>query len=300
MFFLCVLEKNRIFAFQNLRKMTKKIPNNLVKLANGALLILFTAIFAFAFILLFKPFESPTFLAISRDRFAAYAAIICSIGLVVLAISRFLMWLYCKRNNLLTYTSYMFWILCEITAISMFCNLFAYLVGTRTQGYFEILGDTFIYSALILLFPYIITTLYFELKDREKAIERIKSRSGIVAEKDEHRQLLFTDEKGNLKLSIKIDSLFYIEAADNYVNICYENKEKITKFCIRNTLKNIETMDLDSDLVRCHRSYIINFKKVKVLKKEKDSLFVELDSKDVPDLPVSKTYADKVLEKFTN
>ena len=279
--------------------MAKKIPNSLVRISNGALLIVFTAIFAFAFILIFKPFESPKFLAISRDRFAAYAAIICSIGLVVLAVSRFLMWLYCRRE-LLSYTSYVGWILGEIVAISIFCNLFAYLVGTREHGYFEILGDTFIYCASILAIPYIITTFYFELKDRDSYIERIKRRTGITAEKDEHRQLLFTDEKGNLKLSIKIDNLFYIEAADNYINICYENKEKITKFCIRNTLKNIETMDLDPDLVRCHRSYIINFKKVKVLKKEKDGLFVELDNKDIPDLPISKTYTDKVLEKFNS
>ncbi|MBR5027635.1 MAG: LytTR family transcriptional regulator, partial [Bacteroidales bacterium] len=86
--------------------------------------------------------------------------------------------------------------------------------------------------------------------------------------------------------------------ADNYVNICYKNKERTTKFCLRNTLKNIETMDFSEDLVRCHRSYIINFKKVKILKKEKTGLFVELDDKDIPDIPVSKTYAQQLLDKF--
>ncbi len=82
------------------------------------------------------------------------------------------------------------------------------------------------------------------------------------------------------------------------MNICYKNKERITKFLLRNTLKNIDNLNLSDDLIRCHRSYIVNFQKVTVLKKEKTGLFVEIDDKDISDIPVSKTYTQQVLDKF--
>ena len=283
--------------------MRKKIPYNLIKISNSLKFILFVIIFAFTFILIFAPSGSPKFSAVEGGQFATHAALVCSIGLIVLIVSRLILFFYCKANNMVSYGTYILWVVAEIAAISLFCNLYAWLVGHYYYGlqigYFQIAGDTFLYCTSILMIPYIITTLYFELADRNMYIERFRKKMGIVAEKDDTRhQILFSDEKGNLRLSVNIDNLYYIEAADNYVNICYKNKERTTKFCLRNTLKNIENMDFAPDLVRCHRSYIINFKKVKVLKKEKTGLFVELDDKDIPDLPVSKTYAQLVLDKF--
>ncbi len=193
----------------------------------------------------------------------------------------------------------------------MFCNLFAWLIGTRENGYFEILHDTVFYTSAILFLPYTMTLLYFELKEKSIDIEKLKTTKNkpyetaeVTSLKDftEDKNLLIhlTDEKGCLKLSISIDKLFYLEAADNYINVCYINKERMSKFCLRNSLKNIEAMNLDSNLIRCHRSYIINFKKVKVLRKEKEGLFVELDSKEVPDIPISKTYTSKIMDMFSN
>ena len=284
--------------------MHKKIPYNLTKIANSFKFIAFVVLFAFTFILIFAPYGTSKFEAVnSKEAFAAHAALVSAIGLVVLIISRLLLFYVCKKNDMVSYLSYIGWVVGEIIAISLFCNLYAWLVGKVLYGlpigYFQIIGDTFLYCTSILLIPYIITTLFFELADRNMYIERFRKRVGVTAEKDEKtQQLLFADEKGNLKLSVNIDNMFYIEAADNYVNICYKNKERTTKFCLRNTLKNIETMDFSEDLVRCHRSYIINFKKVKILKKEKTGLFVELDDKDIPDIPVSKTYAQQLLDKF--
>ena len=109
----------------------------------------------------------------------------------------------------------------------------------------------------------------------------------------------FNDEKGNLKLSIKQDNLLFIESADNYVEIFYLNKGKLSRFVIRTTLKTIEDSYSNNSLVRCHRSYIVNFNKVKVLRKDKDGIFLELETADVPDIPVSKTYTEKVTQLFS-
>ncbi len=52
-------------------------------------------------------------------------------------------------------------------------------------------------------------------------------------------------------------------------------------------------------LVRCHRSYIVNIDKVKILKKIKGGLVLELDAESTPDIPVSKTYYEEFMNKFS-
>jgi DNA-binding LytR/AlgR family response regulator len=44
---------------------------------------------------------------------------------------------------------------------------------------------------------------------------------------------------------------------------------------------------------------MINFKKVKVLRKETDGLQIELDANNIADIPVSKTYVDEMLKLFS-
>lgn len=283
------------------------IPHSLIEKHNIVKLVVFVVFFAFLFIIIFKPFNSDKFLSISTDRFALYASIICLIGLLVLVVSRLLMYFrYTKRCKELMYSSYVVWVLIEVLAISLFCNLFAWLIGPRENGYFDILPDTISYTSSILFLPYIITLLYFELQEKNIDIEKLKLgttsdeiEKEAVSGNGKSSLINLHDDKGNLKLSVSIDNLFFLEAADNYVNVYYLNKEKVSKFCLRNSLKNIESLNLNPSLIRCHRSYIVNFNKVKVIRREKEGLFVDLDSKDVPDIPVSKTYSQKVIQIFS-
>jgi DNA-binding LytR/AlgR family response regulator len=60
-----------------------------------------------------------------------------------------------------------------------------------------------------------------------------------------------------------------------------------------------ENLTKESPLVRCHRSYIINLDKVKVLRKTKDGIFLEFETENTPDIPVSKTYYERVMNKFS-
>ena len=112
---------------------------------------------------------------------------------------------------------------------------------------------------------------------------------------EKHNLIHFHDEKGTLRLSIKFGKLYYIEAADNYVNIYYENKGKSLVFTPKQ-FKNIEEQ-YDYPLTRCHRSYIINVDKVKILK-EKDGIYLDFDFGDTPIIPVSKTYSENITEIF--
>lgn len=105
----------------------------------------------------------------------------------------------------------------------------------------------------------------------------------------------FYDERGELKLSVKPDRLYYLEAADNYVKIHYSNGGRIEKLMIRNTLKNIEWRFRDMGLVRCHRSYIVNLNKVQVLRRQEGEVLLDFGEEKIPPIPVSKGYGEKML-----
>ena len=62
--------------------------------------------------------------------------------------------------------------------------------------------------------------------------------------------------------------------------------------------KTIEESFRDSDLVRCHRKYIVNMSKVRVLSREKGGYFLELDSDLIDPIPISKTYEEAALARF--
>jgi DNA-binding LytR/AlgR family response regulator len=146
--------------------------------------------------------------------------------------------------------------------------------------------------------------LYFSLKENEKLLNIIKKdkkededETPINNTKD---LINLKDENGNLRLSIKLEHLYYMESANNYIYVYYENsKKELSKSTLRSSLKIIEESFPDIGLIRCHRSYIINFKKVKVLRKDKEGLKIELDYDGIADIPVSKTYVDEIIKLFS-
>jgi len=172
-------------------------------------------------------------------------------------------------------------------------------------NFLDIEPHTLFYIALILFLLFLISWLYLSLQDKKSRLARLLQMSKYIEEEnyfaiqpDKLNLIHFNDEKGTLRLSIKFHNLFYIESSDNYVNIYYENKGKIARFLLRRSLKSIEEHYADYPLVRCHRFYIVNINKVKVLRKDKEGLFLDLDYLNLPDLPISKTYYDQVIKLF--
>ena len=67
------------------------------------------------------------------------------------------------------------------------------------------------------------------------------------------------------------------------------------KLMLRNTLKRTAELLADTHIMRCHRGFMVNMEQVKVLRREKDSFFLELGIEGIKDIPVSKTYSDAVM-----
>lgn len=290
---------------------------------NIAAFLVFVYAFAIGFIFLVNPFNVKSWVDWEdTDDYVITVLSVVGIGFFVLLASRSLM--YILRNKVvLNFKGFLIWVAGELAVLSAFYTLFAHEYDPNYigQGYFDIFPRIFMYISLLLLVPYIISWMYVALKVKRdieddavvqtKASEMDDTKSDMAKSISETELLLkeqpetkhnivnFSDEKGQLKLSVDIDNLLYIESADNYVNIYYSNKGKFSRFMLRSTLKSIEDTFSDCDLVRCHRSYVVNFNKVKVLRKEKMGLFLDLDFDKAPEIPVSKTYAESVINLFS-
>ena len=99
-----------------------------------------------------------------------------------------------------------------------------------------------------------------------------------------------------MQLSVTKENLLYIESADNYIYIWYLKGSMPKKQMLRNTLKRTSELLNDTNVMRCHRGYMVNMEQVKVLRREKEGFYLELGVEGVKDIPVSKTYGEAVLK----
>lgn len=281
--------------------MDRKIPAYLYEKKNSIKTILFTALFALLFINLFQPFGSRNwYIDVSDIRYFVFSSLIILTGMMVVVISRVILTAYSKKRDIL-YWQYVLWILCEIVAMAIFYTIFAKFFPKDgvERGISEIFQQSLINTALVLLLPYAITWLYFSWKEKSTLLEQIEQeKAPDIRAKS---LIAFPDEKGDLKISVMLENLLYIESADNYANIYYLNKSGVSQFLLRNSLKWMEEhLTKETPLVRCHRSYIVNMDKVKILKKIKGGIVLELDEERTPDIPVSKTYYESFMHKFSH
>ncbi len=274
----------------------KRIPAYLNEKGNIIRLIIFTSLFALVFINIYAPFGADQWFDLNRLELLTYSSLIILAGVLVVVLSRIIMYYY-GRKHIINYYLYFAWIFAEILAMALFYALFQKLVLKDVRIFIEIVKQSAQYTALVLLLPYSIMWLYFSWREKKEQIERM---AGITALSGNIRDMIpFYDDKSVLKFSVKKENLLYLESSENYVNICYLSKGKISKYLLRDTLKKMEENFSGTEIIRCHRSYMVNFEKVKVIRKDKDGLKLELDSPSVIDIPVSKTYVDNVMQTFS-
>ncbi|NLB27214.1 MAG: LytTR family transcriptional regulator [Bacteroidales bacterium] len=278
--------------------MNQKIPEYLNEKGNLIRLILYTALFALVFINIYQPFGSRNWFPVSEIIFFVFSSLVILTGVLVVVISRIIMYHYTRKHLLLLW-QYIIWVVAEIVAMALFYSLFGSIILEDVRPLREIMRQSVINTSLVLLLPYATIWLYLSWKDKNKKLENL-IQDDFKPEKYSDQMFNFYDEKKELKLSVKSEQVLWIDSADNYVKIHFYNKGKVSSFLIRNTLLSIENDFANTSLISCNRSTIVNFDKVKVLRKEQDGIFLSLDLDFVQDIPVTKKYSEKVLSKFSN
>ncbi len=281
-------------------RLDRKLPPFIYSKSNLTWLVLFTAVFALLFINIYTPFESPSWYPISRIQYFLFSSLIILTGVLVVVISRIVMFYYTKKRTI-SYWDYIIWVAAEIFFMSLFYTLYSYIMDD-TRNFWEIYRSSVRNTSLILLLPYSISLLFFSMQEKSRQLKVMEEnkQSGDITLSQKGNVLSFTDDKGELKLSIKKESLLFLESADNYVTIWYLSKSGVSKYLLRNTLKEMEDRFANTNIIRCHRSFMVNLDKVKVAKRTKDGIMLDLDVEHIPDIPVSKSYGDRIAQWFAS
>jgi hypothetical protein len=105
--------------------------------------------------------------------------------------------------------------------------------------------------------------------------------------------LLFQSDNGKDRLKIKLKDFLYASSSENYVSITYISGHQNRQHLIRKTLKNLEgELKTHPEIVRIHRSYLVNRAHVQNIKQTKGKVFIEIGTAS---LPVSKNYQNDFL-----
>lgn len=274
----------------------KPIPKYHVVKKNIVRLIIFTALFALVFINIYSPFGADSWFDLTKVEFLSYSSIVILTGVMVVVISRVIMYFVCKKK-MISVLQYLAWITAEAVLMASFYSLFQKYVLKDSRDIFDLIKLFSLNTALVLLLPYMISWLYLAWRDKKEVIDRLEELTSLSGSTRE--MIPFFDDKSVLKFSVKKESLLYLEATENYISISYLNNGKISKYLLRETMKRMEEKFAGTEIIRCHRSYMVNFDKVKIIRKDRDGLKLDLDDPAVTGIPVSKTYVDKVMETFS-
>ena len=285
-----------------------RIPGYLLGKYQLIATVTFSALFSLVFLLVSVPFSHNAWFEIDSSEAFGFTVLFFLIALsVVIASKRILYATYKKRQDM-TYLQYILWNLMEIFIICLLYTIFT--VKGDEMGIIDIGGQTadhvffnsLVYCVMSIAVPYVCCGMYFAIIDKDNTI-RVMNYSTVVSDevlqpKDEKKITLF-DNSGVLKLSVSSANLYYIESDDNYIKVWYEDSSGVLKqYMLRCRLKTVEDSFSDSSLIRCHRKYIVNMDKVKVLFKEKDGYVLELDNDAIPHIQITKTYEESVLARF--
>jgi len=272
------------------------IPAYLLSKQNIIRLILLTAAFALVFINVYAPFGVDVWFNVSRWTLLLYSSIIILTGVLVVVISRIIMYHSSKRHNIRLW-QYLVWVLAEVFFMGLFYTLYQKLILSDLRFFPDLLVISIQNTALVLLLPYSVLWLYFSWAENKQKLLRL---SDTAPGEPPRSMLHFTDERGVLRFSVKPENVLYLEAADNYVYVHYTDNNRMQRLLLRNNLKRLTDDLSDSTLVRCHRSFMVNSEKVKLIKREKEGLSIEMDAPQALNLPVSTTFIDAFMRKFAH
>lgn len=283
--------------------MNKKLPEYLLGKYQLIGTVTFSVLFAIVFLNIYIPFSDTAWFGLGQSDMFMGTLVFIFVSILTLIASRTLMY-RSKRLFELTYLEYTLWCIGEIILIGAFyTSLTVEITGGLDEREIEIFGRSLLYGTIALGVPYLISGMYFSINDKNKTI-RLMSYENVVTDEaplpeNSLKKITLFDNSGSLKMSLNLDSLYYIESDDNYIKVWYtDNKGELKQYMLRCRLKTVEE-SFKGCLVRCNRKYIVNIEKVKVLRKESDAYVLELDNKAIPTLPVTKTYTDIVLAHFT-
>ena len=292
-----------------MRALKDQLPRFLLGKHQLIMTVMFTAFFSLLFLLVSIPVSHSAWFELGRGEAFAFTVFFYLIALAIMVLSKMLLYVQRNSENFPLYRYYL-WNTAEILIIAFLYFFFTVegdkfgIISLKNTDLWRLCLSSVLYTAISLGVPYALMAQYFMIEEKDNTI-RLMNYGNVVSDTpltpSEERRITLFDNSGALKFSINPDNLYFIESDDNYIQVWYTDVSgELKKYMLRCRLKTVEDSFADSDLVRCHRKYIINLRKVRVLSSGKEGYAVELDSDATPRIPVSKTYEQAVLARFNS
>ncbi len=165
-----------------------------------------------------------------------------------------------------------------------FGNVFAWLGITAAVG--------IIPSTVITLLSYNRLLRKYAATDLHVGREKTESTPDLP-----NWQITFVAENNKDTLIVSVDDLQFIESADNYSEVVYVADNKIRKVLLRGSLTRFEEQAHHPDIIRCHRSYVVNLRQVESVSGNAQGYKLRLKNYPTP-IPVARRYGDIVASYF--
>lgn len=283
----------------------KKAPRFLLESRTLAGSVIAIVLFSIVFMLIYGSYSSTSWLTLMAggqgiaEVFSGFHAVMASIifyliAITFLALSKVVLY-YIGNRYQLTKGHLFLWIGGEVVMISLIYTIFTTLFNLAPQSQFlPIWGRAILVLSVIIVVPYIICLQQATNRHQRQLLDRLGM--NVVNDKNEDtdpKLIHLVDSTGRLKMSINIDSLYYIESQDNYVKIYYDSEGKLCNYMLRSTTKAIEAR-FSSWLIRCHRGYLVNKSKIHIFRNDRDGMYIRLTHDGIRQIPVSKSYASNI------
>ena len=288
-------------------KLLDQIPRYLLDREPVWTTVVYTALFSLVFLLVSIPFSADAWFALGASQAFFYTLAYILLAAVVVILSRALMY-RCRMLKNFTLLGYCAWVVAEVVLVSLLYMAFTRegaelgIIDGGARDDLTVFLSAVVYSAVCLCVPYALCTLRFILQDKDNTI-RLMNYNNVVSDKPAvpytDKRITLFDNNGVLKFSISSDNLYFIESDDNYIKAWYmDSSGEMKQYMLRCRLKTVEDSFADSELVRCHRKYIVNIRKISILKSEKEGYIIDFNIDSVDPIPISKTYEQAVLARF--
>lgn len=193
-----------------------------------------------------------------------------------------------------TVIKHIFWVVTLLIGIAIANTIFMYVIDLKSFSW----GTLFASVGQVTALGIILTTLFVSLDYLRHFRANQKEAQNLAISSDQgfnvNSTISLFSENDKEQLHLKTDELFYLTSADNYVEVVFQTGNKISQKLLRGTLqRSVEQID-HPFIIRCHRSYIVNLRKVVAV--EGNAKGYELSLRGLEKtIPVSRSYKKAVL-----
>ena len=256
-------------------------------------LVIFCGVFGCLFLIIFQPFN----LNLGFSKVNAPISIIFTFftiaGMVALSLTQFA-FRSLFNVKLTTRLSFLMWSFVEFFFIALAIHAVDVIM---LDLYFFDVNEFLLnlkHTSLVVVLPYFLGILLLHVQEQLQVVQELTVKINKSARNNDN--VTINDEKGKAAMNIAVRNIVYFKSEDNYILLYYKQDQELKKELIRTNLKKLE-QELDlPNLIRIHRSYMINSQNLISAVKTAKGYKVKMDDNVVHHLPVSTTY-QKVFEE---